>query len=235
MSFKEGLENGKKSQSPIWLLSGPLTWIGIILIYNFKKPNKYDFKNESDEYFEGFKKGVIKRRWSYFFGSFILLTFLSGIFQNTNGDTTKLDTSNNINLITTPQRTTIEGVYYQKNIYGEYTTEIKNNGTYIYKSYENGEETYSESGRWKIITVEKKSLKESNSYDLIVFDNKTCLEITDSFCLSGVSNEVSNIIWTPKYNLFPSDGDLLSSLNMWSPIQLSSYQNLCYDDELSRN
>lgn len=133
------------------------------------------------------------------------------------------------------QGTTIEGVYYQKNNYGEYTTEIKNNGTYVYKSYENGEETYSKSGRWKIITVEKKSLKKSNSYDLIVFDNKTCLEITNRDCLSGVSNEVSNIIMTPKYNLFPSDGDFLSSMNMWSPIQLSSYQRLCYDDELSRN
>ena len=79
----------------------------------------------------------------------------------------------------------------------------------------------------------KKSNETSTEYKILVFDNESFLVIDDQNCLTASGKKLQELLFTPDYNLLPSYPGLYSSLNIYSPIRLSSYETLCYDEELT--
>ena len=236
MNYNKGIEDGKKSQSLLWILSGFITLIGILLVLFKNKNPKTD--GLEDEYIKGYKKGVIKRRWLFFIIGLVLSTLIINIVGKVSND------ENSNPEITTEiemkKRNTIIGTYYQKDDTTEWVTEIKDDETYVYKIYESGEEEFNKMGTWSMLFINdqfnsvKKSNKTSTEYKILVFDNKSFLVIDDQNCLKGSSKKLSGLLFSnPEYNLLSSDSKTMSSFNILSPITLGSYETLCYDEELT--
>ena len=235
MNYNKGIEEGKKSQSPLWIMSGFISIIGVFLVLFKNKNPKTD--GLEDEYIKGYKKGVTKRRWLFFIIGFVLSTLIINIIAKGSND------ENSNPEITTEiekkKRNTITGTYYQKNGTTEWVTEIKDDESYVHKVYENGEEWNKEKGTWNTLIINdqlnsvKKSNETSTEYKILVFDNESFLVIDDQNCLTGSGKKLQELLFTPDYNLLPSNPGLYSSLNIYSPIRLSSYETLCYDEELT--
>ena len=235
MNYNKGIEEGKKSQSPLWILSGFISIIGVFLVLFKNKNPKTD--GLGDEYIKGYKKGVTKRRWLFFIVGFVLYMSIFTVMDMVSND----ENSNSETTTETEKkkRNTITGKYYQTYDKSEWVTEIKENESYVTKLYKNGEEKYSKKGKWNILIINdqfnsvKKSNESSTEYKIIVFDNSTYLVVDDENCLIGVSKKVQDLMIDLKYNFTPSIPGLLSSLDIDSPISLSTYQTLCYDEELT--
>lgn len=235
MNYNKGIEEGKKSQSPLWILSGFISIIGVFLVLFKNKNPKTD--GLGDEYIKGYKKGVTKRRWLFFIVGFVLYMSIFTVMDMVSND----ENSNSETTTKTEKkkRNTITGKYYQTYDKSEWITEIKENESYVTKLYKNGEEKYSKKGKWNILIINdqfnsvKKSNESSTEYKIIVFDNSTYLVVDDENCLIGVSKKVQNLVIDLKYNFTPSIPEVLSSLDIYSPISLNTYQTLCYDEELT--
>ncbi len=102
--FQQGIEDGKKSQSKRWIISGLIGLFGILFIYLYKIPKDFKF---SKEYTEGYIKGVKLRRlkyWTFGLLSIIVVNTISEISQPTQ----KQSENNKINssLLTKPKSIT---------------------------------------------------------------------------------------------------------------------------------
>ena len=222
MNYQQGLEDGKKSQSKGWIISGLIHLFGILLIHFYKIPK--DFKY-SKEYTEGYIKGVKLRRLKYW--TFGLLSIIFVITISENSQSTQKQLENN-------KTNSITGVYYIERSNGyEYTTELKENGEWVHKTFKNGDEQDSGKGFWKIENIEVNFVKETKRIKILIFNGRYYLEITEGNCLYGSSRETQNIISSKNPNLYPSDPEFLRSMNLYSPISLYTFQSLCKDEELS--
>lgn len=217
MNYQQGLEDGKKSQSKGWIISGLIGLIGIILIYLYNIPK--DFKY-SKEYTEGYVKGVKLRRlkyWTFGLLSILVISLISQSFQKK--QESKIDS--------------IVGTYYIEGYNGsEYITELKENGKWVYKSFKNGQLEYSETGLWETENIELDLVKETRRVKILIFNNSYYLEVTKSNCLRGSSKKNQDVVYSKKPNLSPSNPDFLRSLNLFSPIPLETYQSLCKTDKI---
>lgn len=74
--YTKGKEDGIKSVKKTMILTGFISFIGIILIYQ-SKPVRSMFKEYSDQYFDGFYKGVIGRRWRYWWLGIFIFTSIA--------------------------------------------------------------------------------------------------------------------------------------------------------------
>ena len=218
MDYQKGLEDGKKSQSKGWIISGLISLFGILLIYFYKIPK--DFKY-SKEYTEGYIKGVKLRRlkyWTFGLLSILVINVISQSFLKK--QESRIDS--------------IVGTYYIEGYNGsEYTTELKENGKWVYKSYINGQLEYSETGLWETENIELDLVKETRRVKILIFNNSYYLEITKSNCLRGSNKKNQEVVYSKKPNLYPSNPEFLRSMNLFSPIPLDTYQSLCKDESLS--
>ena len=235
MNYNKGVEEGKKSQSPLWILSGFISIIGVFLVLLKNKNPKTD--GLGDEYIKGYKKGVTKRRWLFFIIGFVLyMSIFTVIDKFSNNETSNSETTTKIEKI---KRNTITGTYYQKEDTTEWVTEINEDGSYTHKVFDNGEIGINNIGKWEIKIIQdkfnsvKKSNESSTEYKILVFDNKSFLVIDNQNCLSSSSKKLQDLLWTPEYELLPSYPDLYSDFNIYSPIRLRNYETLCYDEELT--
>jgi hypothetical protein len=69
--YKKGRLDGQNSVKKTMIFTTLLSVVGIVFIYN-NKPIRSLFKEKSDEYFDGYYKGVMERRWGYWFLGWIL-------------------------------------------------------------------------------------------------------------------------------------------------------------------
>ena len=77
--YKKGKEDGKKSVKKTMILSTFLSVLGLVFVYS-NKPVRSMFKEHSDQYFDGYYKGVMERRWGYWWLGWIpVLIFISMI------------------------------------------------------------------------------------------------------------------------------------------------------------
>jgi hypothetical protein len=230
MNYNKGVEEGKKSQSPLWILSGFISIIGVFLVLLKNKNPKTD--GLGDDYIRGYKKGVTKRRWLFFIIGFVLYMSIFTVID-------KFSNSDTITKTEKIKRNTIIGTYYQKNGTDEWVTEINEDGSYTHKLHDNGELKINDNGKWEIKIIQDKfnSVKKSNEsiteYKILVFDNKTFLKVDYENCLRGSDKVLQKLVMTQGYNLYPSYIGIYGDLGIYSPIRLDMYTTLCYDEELT--
>ena len=70
--YQKGNIDGKKSVGIGFILYGFLSFLGLIFVYK-DKPVRSLFKEHSDQYFDGYYNGVIKRRWMFFLGGLLFI------------------------------------------------------------------------------------------------------------------------------------------------------------------
>ena len=75
--YNKGLKDGKNSVNKLFMCSAILSVVGWIFIYG-DKPKRSLFKEFSDEYFDGYYSGVMKRRWGFWFIGMGLVTIFLG-------------------------------------------------------------------------------------------------------------------------------------------------------------
>ncbi len=256
MNYQQGIEDGKKSQKPIWIISGLISILGLIpIILSYldffkwgifkiysnspktKNINPISLKElvNQESYQDGLKKGKLKVRLKYWligFGVFVVTTSINpdinplkmlGLKKQSEKNETN---SNKTNSIT--------GVYHIEGSNGyEYTTELKENGELVDKTYKYGVLKDSVRGFWEIENIEVNFVKETKRIKILIFNGRYYLEITEDNCLFGSSRETNNMISSKKPNLYPSNPDFLRSMDLYSPLYLGMSEFLCKDEKLS--
>ena len=181
MNYNKGIEEGKKSQSPLWIMSGFISIIGVFLVLFKNKNPKTD--GLEDEYTKGYKKGVTKRRWLFFIIGFVLSTLIfTNIDKGSNDEITKTKGLKDGKEIIKFDRGIqsdwnesflVQGEFYQENKYDvEVTLKLNDDNTYSFNSYRSGEVVETKEGSWRTKVLKEKKIKDPISIKILILDNK---------------------------------------------------------------